>query len=91
VKLLPNIKSAKKRVKISEKKTLKNQSSVSALKTAFKKYDKAVADGNHEDALESYKVAVKKIDQAAAQGHLHKNTAARKKSQFAKKLNSMGV
>ena len=86
---MPNIKSAKKRVLVSEKKALQNQMSVSALKTACKKYDKAIAEGNKEAAAQSYKEVVKKVDQAAADGHMHKNAAARKKSQLTKKLNAL--
>ena len=49
----------------------------------------AVAAGDNELAQATYKAAVKKIDQAAARGIIHKNAAARKKSQFTKALNNM--
>lgn len=88
---MPNIKSAKKRVLVTEKKTLANKMFVTSLKTMIKKYEKAVADNNTELAQKTYKDAVKKLDQAVAKGHIHKNAAARKKSQFTKKLNSMGA
>ncbi len=77
---MPNIKSAKKRVKVAESKTLQNQMIKSALKTSIKKFD---ADKTEEN----YTAAVKKIDQAASKGVLHKNTAARKKSALTKALN----
>ena len=86
---MPNIKSAKKRVLVTEKKTLQNKMFVSALKTSMKKYEKALSENNTELAQKTYKDAVKKLDQAVAKGHIHKNTAARKKSQFTKKLNSL--
>ena len=86
---MPNIKSAKKRVLVAEKKTLQNQMFVSSMKTAIKKYEKAVAEGDKETAISTYKAAVKKIDMAVAKGHMHKNAAARKKSQFTKKLNAL--
>jgi len=89
VRQLANIKSAKKRVKVIAKKTLINQMFISSMKTSMKKYEKALADGNKELAMETYKAAVKKLDQAVAKGHIHKNKAARKKSQFTKKLNSL--
>ncbi len=89
--MMPNIKSAKKRVLVTEKKTLANKMFVTSLKTMIKKYEKAVSDNNTELAQKTYKDAVKKLDQAVAKGHIHKNAAARKKSQFTKKLNTMGA
>ena len=86
---MPNIKSAKKRVKVTEAKALRNQIFKSQMKTIIKKYDAAVAAGDRELAAAAYKVAVKKIDQAVAHGILHKNNAAHKKSSFTKKLNAM--
>lgn len=86
---MPNIKSAKKRVKVTETKTLQNKMFRTQLKTAMKKYEAAVAAGNIAEAQETYKAAVKKIDKAVAHGLIHKNTAAHKKSQFTKKLNAM--
>ncbi len=86
---MPNIKSAKKRVKVIEKKTLRNKMLKSSLKTAVKKYEAALEAGDKAAACEAYKFAVKKIDQAVAKGIMHKNAAARKKSQFTLKINSL--
>mgnify|MGYP004471191573 CR=1 FL=1 len=86
---MPNIKSAKKRVKVTKAKTLQNKMVKSALKTEIKKYEAALAAGDMEAAQATYKVAVKKIDQAVAYGILHKNAAAHKKSQFTHKLNAL--
>ena len=86
---MPNIKSAKKRVKVIETKTLQNKMHRSALKTEMKKYEAALASGDMEAAQAAYKSAVKKLDQAAAYGIIHKNAAAHKKSQFTKKLNAL--
>lgn len=86
---MPNIKSAKKRVKVIESKTLYNKMFKSQLRTIIKKYNAAVESGDKAAATEAYKLAVKKIDQAAARGILHKNNAARRKSQFTAKLNGM--
>ncbi|MDE7293388.1 MAG: 30S ribosomal protein S20 [Oscillospiraceae bacterium] len=77
---MPNIKSAKKRVKVIKKKTLRNKMIKSNLKTVIKA-------ANAETTPESVRLAIKKVDQACAKGIMHKNTAARKKSQLAKKLN----
>ena len=86
---LPNIKSAKKRVKVIAAKTLQNKMFRTQLKTDIKKYEAALQTGDAEAANAAYKIAVKKVDQAVANGILHKNAAARKKSQFAKKLNAL--
>ena len=87
---MPNIKSAKKRVIVTQTKTLQNKMFRTQLKTDIKKYQAALAAGDAALAQETYKQAVKKIDQAAARGIIHKNAAAHKKSQFTKKLNAMG-
>ena len=86
---MPNIKSAKKRVKVTATKTLQNKMFRTQLKTEMKKYEAAVAAGDVALAQETYKAAVKKIDKAVARGLLHKNAGARKKSQFTKKLNTL--
>ena len=83
---MPNIKSAKKRVLVSEANNLRNKSYRSALKTALKKADAAI-EANAADATEAVKVAVKKLDQAQSKGILHRNAVARKKSQLANKVN----
>ena len=86
---MPNIKSAKKRVLVTQTKTLQNKMFKTQLKTDIKKYQAAIAAGDMALAQETYKIAVKKIDQAAARGIIHKNAAAHKKSQFTKALNNM--
>ena len=85
---MPNIKSAKKRVKVIATKTLRNQMIKSNLKTCIKNFDAFVAKADKANAVEAYNLAFKKIDQAVAKGILHKNTAARRKSQMTKKLNA---
>lgn len=83
---MPNIKSAKKRVKVIATKTARNKAAKSALRTAIKKANVAIeASAADKDVV--VREAFKKIDQAAAKGIIHKNTAARKKSAFALKLN----
>ncbi len=78
---MPNIKSAKKRTRVIERKTLRNKMIKSNLKTVLKKADS-------ETTPESVTYAIKRVDQACAKGIMHKNKAARKKSQLAKKLNA---
>ena len=86
---MPNIKSAKKRVLVSETKAAQNKAAKSALKTDIKKFEAAVAEGNRSEADVAYKVAVKAVDKAAAKGILHKNTAAHRKSAMTLKLNKL--
>jgi len=85
---MPNIKSAKKRVKVIEKKTLRNNMIKSGYKSAVKKFELAIEAGNLEEAKALFSEATKKIDQACSKGVIVKNTAARKKSNLSKKLNA---
>lgn len=89
VNILPNIKSAKKRVLVIETKTMQNKMTKSAIKTAVKKFDAAVEAGDKNAAASEFTYCAKKIDQAAAKHVYHKNTANRKKSQLAVKLAKM--
>ena len=86
---MPNIKSAKKRVSVIEKKTLRNNMIKSEYKTAIKNFESAVTEGDVKKAETLFSEATKKIDGACAKGVIVKNTAARKKSNLAKKLNAM--
>ncbi len=86
---MPNIKSAKKRVSIIEKKTARNNMIKTGYRTAIKKFEKAAESGNIEEAKVLFSAATKKIDQACTKGVIVKNTAARKKSLLSKKLNAM--
>ncbi len=83
---MPNIKSAKKRVIVSEKKAAANASAKSSLRTSIKKARLAIA--NNENAEATVKAASIKLDQAAGKGLIHKNAAARKKSRMAKAMNA---
>ncbi|MCL2384098.1 MAG: 30S ribosomal protein S20 [Oscillospiraceae bacterium] len=86
---MPNIKSAAKRVKVIEKKTLRNNMIKSEYRTAIKKFEAEVAAGNKKEAEELLKAATKKIDGACSKGVIKLNTASRKKSSLAKKFNAM--
>ena len=86
---MPNIKSAKKRVLVAEARNARNKAERSAMKTAVKKFEAAVASGNREQADSAYKAAVKSVDQGVKKGILHKNNAARKKSSMTLKLNKL--
>ncbi len=82
---MPNIKSAIKRVKVSEKKNLRNRMVKSAMKTSVKKFNTAVEAGTADAALLSATQGA--VDKAASKGVIHKNAANRKKSRMAKRLN----
>ncbi len=82
---MPNIKSAKKRVKVIATKTQINKAVKSNLKSVIKKAELS-ASNNTEDKETAIRLAIKKVDQACAKGILHKNTASRKKSKLALKL-----
>ena len=83
---MPNIKSAKKRVKVIATKTARNKAIKSNLKTTVKKAYAAI-EANAANKAEAVRLATKKIDQAAAKNIMHKNTAARWKAALAKRLN----
>lgn len=88
---MPNIKSAKKRVLVIEKKTQQNKAIKSALKTQIKKFLGAVNAGDKEEATKLYPETVSAIDAAATKGVIHKNNADNKKAKLAKKLYAMGA
>jgi len=76
---MANIKSAKKRVLVSAKKTAQNKAAKTQLKTVLKQANAAI-ESNADNKAEMVQLAMKKLDQACAKGILHKNAAARKKS-----------
>jgi small subunit ribosomal protein S20 len=86
---MANIKSAKKRIKVTETKTLRNKIVKSALKTTIKKFEAAIAEGNAENSTVAFTSVTKSLDMAASKGIIHKNKAARTKSRLASKLNAL--
>ena len=88
---MANIKSAKKRIKVIDKKTALNKARKSQLKTAIRRFDEAVPAGNKEEATARFQYAQKRIYQVASKGTIHKNAAARKVAKLAQKLNAMNA
>ncbi len=86
---MANIKSAKKRILVINKKTLRNKMVKSAVKTAVKKVVAAAQAGDKAVAATALSKASKAIDMAATKGVFHKNTASRKKSRLAKLVNKI--
>jgi len=87
---MANTKSAKKRINVIAKKTLRNKMVKSSAKTAIKKVIAAVESGSRDTALTTYRNAASAIDKATTKGVYHRNTAARKKSRLAKMVNKVG-
>ena len=83
---MANIKSAMKRVKVTEKQNLRNRMAKSALKTSIRRFDEALQSDDAEKAEQAYVNAVSTVDKAAAKGVIHKNAADHKKAQLAVKL-----
>ena len=86
---MANIKSAKKRISVIDKKTARNRRIKNHLKAVLRNFDNAVAEGNKADAAEALKLAEKKLMQAASKGTISKNAASRKVSRLAKKVNNI--
>ena len=88
---MANNKSAKKRIKVISKKTLRNKMIKSQTKTAIKKVMVAVNAGNKEEAQVALVGAISAIDRAYTKGIFHKNAAARRKSTLARLVNGMNA
>jgi len=86
---LANIKSAKKRVLVSQTKAERNKAIRSKVKTCIKKVETAVASGDKKAAGEALTVAISEINKAASKGVYHKNNAARKVSRLTQAVNKI--
>ncbi|NLV22146.1 MAG: 30S ribosomal protein S20 [Syntrophomonadaceae bacterium] len=82
-------KTPAKRARIAEDNRLRNKAQKSRLKTSIKNYEASLSGDNVDAARENLIQVTSLIDKSVTKGVLHKNTAARKKSALAKKLNSM--
>ena len=86
---MPQIKSAIKRVKTSEKSHLRNISYKSKIKSSIKRFNLALSENNKEESIRYFKNAVAILDKSVSKGILPKNTASRQKSSLTKKLNTL--
>ena len=86
---MANIKSAKKRIEVIDKKTLRNNMIKSKVKSVIKKVEAAIAAGDKEAAQANLLVAISEIDKAASKGVYHKNNASRKVSRLTAAVNKM--
>mgnify|MGYP003486206981 FL=1 len=85
---MANIKSAKKRIRVIDKKTARNRRIKNHLKAVLKNFEAAMAEGNLEVAKEKLALAEKKLMQAAAKGTISKQSASRKVSRLTKRFNA---
>jgi small subunit ribosomal protein S20 len=85
---MPHTRSAKKSVRKTAKRRLRNRATKKALKTQVKEVLAAANTGSVEELRKQYNLAAKKLDKAAAKRVIHPNLAARKKSQLAKLANT---
>ena len=86
---MPNIKSAKKRVRSNARKADVNTLVKSSMRTAIKNVEKTVTTQNKEEASNKLNIALQRIDKACNSGLVHKNKAARLKSRLTKAVNNM--
>ena len=86
---MANIKSAKKRIKVIETKTLRNKMIKSKIKTYVKNVEAAIVAGDKAVATEKLNAAIAEISKATSKGIFHKNNAARKVSNLTKAVNKM--
>lgn len=84
---MANTKSAKKSIKVQERRRARNQMVKTKVRTFVKRANQAVT-GDESEKAEAVKAAISQLDKAVAKGIVHKNTAARKKSRLMKKLNA---
>lgn len=86
---MANIKSAKKRILVTETRTARNKAIRSKVKTSIKKVEAAIAAGDKAAAQANLVNAISEIEKAASKGVYHKNNAARKVSRISKAVSAM--
>lgn len=86
---MPKTSSAKKRLRTSYKRYLRNRSLRSRMKTLINETNKLIEAGNLDEAKKMYNIASSAIDKASQKGSVHKNKAGREKSKLGKKLSNL--
>jgi small subunit ribosomal protein S20 len=89
VDVLPNIKSAAKRVKVSERRRQRNRVFISAARTRIRRAERLIQSGDADSAALAVGDAISTLDRAANKGIIHKNNAARRKSRLRRKFNDL--
>jgi len=85
---MANIKSAKKRIRVIDKKTARNRRVKDHVKQALREFDDAMATEDFEAAGTKLVQAEKKLMQAASKGSINKHAASRKVSRLTKRFNA---
>lgn len=88
---MANHKSAIKRARQNTKRNERNRQHRSRLKTTLKQLEEAISEKNSEEAQSRLLVTVRLLDKIASKGLIHKNKAARKKSNLTKKVNQLAA
>lgn len=88
---LANNKSAEKRIRVAERRRLRNRPYISAARTFVKKAEIAIRAGEPTTAATAVGDAISMLDRVAGKGIIHKNNAARRKSRLMAKFNKMGA
>lgn len=86
---MPNSASARKRLRQSQDRRVRNRAGRSEVRTHVKRVRKAIASGEVEASEAAFKTAAKKLDQAAGKGLIHANAAARTKSRLSKAIKEL--
>lgn len=86
---MANTRSAEKRIRVTERRTLRNRRVKSRMRTAIRRFEAAVAEGDTETSATLFEKATSNIDRATAKGVIHKNQASRRKARLAKRLNAL--
>jgi small subunit ribosomal protein S20 len=86
---MPNVKSAKKRMRTNEKRRIRNRRNLSAMRTTLRAAQEAIEAGNLEEAEEKTRKAIQLVGRCAKKGVIHRNKASRQESRLMKRLNAL--
>jgi small subunit ribosomal protein S20 len=86
---MPHHKSAEKRLRQTDKRTVINRSRLSRVRTFVKKVETAIATGDKAAAQSAFQQAQPEMHRATNKGVLHRNTVARKLSRLAARINAL--
>jgi small subunit ribosomal protein S20 len=88
---MANTASARKRIRQTEKRTIRNRARKSRVRTFLRKVEQAIAGGDHAAAREALRVAQPELQRAATKGVMHRNTVARKMSRLSARVKALGA
>ena len=88
---MANTASARKRIRQTEKRNIRNRARKSRVRNFLRKVEQAIAGGNADAAQQALRVAQPELQRAATKGVLHRNTVARKLSRLSARIKSLGA